>query len=73
LIPAFIADKKGRSFLGWWLFGAALFIIALPVILILEPMESSFQKRCPKCAELIKREAMVCRYEFGVNDDLRVA
>jgi len=25
LIPAAIAYDKGRSFIGWWLFGAALF------------------------------------------------
>lgn len=33
LIPAAIAQKKGRNFLGWWLFGALLFIVALPAAL----------------------------------------
>ena len=28
LIPAFIANSKGRSFLGWWIYGTLLFIIA---------------------------------------------
>ncbi len=31
LIPAFIAGSKGHNFLGWWIFGAMLFIVALPV------------------------------------------
>jgi hypothetical protein len=34
LLPAYIASKKGRSFLGWWFFGAALFVVALPAALL---------------------------------------
>jgi hypothetical protein len=30
VIPAVIATKKGRSFFGWWLFGVAWVIVALP-------------------------------------------
>lgn len=37
LIPAFIAQRKGRSFLEWWLFGTGLFPIALPMALLLKP------------------------------------
>lgn len=29
LIPAFIAKNKGRSFAGWWVYGALLFVVAL--------------------------------------------
>jgi cytochrome c-type biogenesis protein len=36
LIPAFIARNKGRSFFDWWVFGAGLFPIALPVSLIIK-------------------------------------
>lgn len=28
-IPAIIAQRKGRSFFLWWIYGGALFIIAL--------------------------------------------
>lgn len=28
-IPAAIAQSKGRSFIAWWFYGAALFIVAL--------------------------------------------
>jgi len=35
LIPASIASRKGRSFGLWWLFGALLFIIALPASLLI--------------------------------------
>jgi len=29
LIPAFIAKKKGRTFITWWIYGTCLFVIAL--------------------------------------------
>jgi len=35
LIPAAIAAGKGRSFLAWWLYGAMIFIVALPHALLL--------------------------------------
>jgi len=38
LIPAFLARRKGRSFGTWWLFGATLLPIALPVALLLGPL-----------------------------------
>lgn len=34
LIPAAIARSKGRSFVGWWIYGALLFIVALPHALL---------------------------------------
>jgi hypothetical protein len=36
-IPGAIAQKKGHDFLTWWIFGAALFIVALPASLMLKP------------------------------------
>jgi len=63
LIPALIAQKKGRSALLWWVFGVLLFIVALPASIIIKPLESQpTGKKCPKCAEYVKEEALICKH-----------
>lgn len=70
LIPAAIASNKGHNGFLWWLFGALLFIVALPLALILPRDTRELEarelrggaRRCPHCAELIRREAKVCRF-----------
>jgi hypothetical protein len=70
LIPAAIARSKGRSFFLWWIYGAALWIVALPHSLIMRSnlraldlrAASEGLKKCPHCAEMIRDEASVCRF-----------
>lgn len=70
MIPGTIAFNKGRDFFLWWLYGAVLFIVALPHALLVSHEEKSLEakqlsngmRKCPSCAELIKREAVVCRF-----------
>jgi hypothetical protein len=70
LIPAAIAKSKGRSFAVWWFYGSALFIVALPHALIMRPSLEGIERRqaasglrkCPHCAEMIKPDAVVCRF-----------
>jgi hypothetical protein len=59
LIPAMIASRKGHSFIQWWILGSLMFIVAFPVSLCLGQSHRN-DKKCPACAEWIKREAMVC-------------
>lgn len=71
LIPAFIAQSKGRNFALWWFYGWMLFIVAFIHSIVLKPdvkaveikaLASGDNKKCPHCAELIKAEAKVCRH-----------
>lgn len=70
LIPASIAKNKGYEFVTWWLYGALLFIVALPHALLMKPNQSGVEtrqreegmKKCPACAEMIRAEAKKCRY-----------
>lgn len=71
LIPAFIAQSKGRSFAAWWLYGLLLFIVALIHVLLLPSRGNDLRsaalhgeplRACPYCAESIKYQAEKCKH-----------
>ena len=55
LIPAFIAKSKGRDFIGWWVYGTFLFIVALAHSLLIRS-----NRNCPSCGESVGMKAIIC-------------
>jgi hypothetical protein len=75
LIPSAIAARKGRNAFLWWLYGALLFIIALPHALLVDPLVEREVglppllhptldpnvKSCPRCGAVVTESMILCQ------------
>lgn len=70
VIPAVIANRKGKDFFPWWIYGTLLFPIALIHAIAAKTYHRGIElhqasegmRKCPQCAEMVKAEAKICRY-----------
>ena len=58
VIPAYIAQTKGKSFGAWYVYGLFL----LPITFVHSLILGRDDRKCPHCAELVKLEAIVCKH-----------
>jgi len=62
-ITGAIAQRKGREFVPWFLFGGFLFIVALPLVLLSSPQvvgRNAPHRTCPYCGAMMKPSAGKC-------------
>jgi hypothetical protein len=67
LLAVVIAGTKGRSEAGWAFLTLLLSPLVLLILLVLPKLDpeapsADTHVRCPDCAELVRREARVCKH-----------
>lgn len=64
-VSSMIAHAKGRNSLGWFLAGIFLGPFSLVVALLPPEEREGMYARCPACREVIREDAVTCRYCRG--------
>ena len=71
VVSSVVANNKGRSGAKWFWLGVLLGPFGLVLAFVVSPqrhvvesrtLQSGTMKRCPFCAEIIRVQAMTCRY-----------
>lgn len=68
ILTAVVGGAKGRSGCGWFIVGVLagplglLAVVGMPVAAETQAGDAGASRKCPACAETIKREARLCKH-----------
>lgn len=62
VVAGVIAGQKKRSVVAWTILTFLFSPLCLLVLLSLSPTDTANERKCPFCAEWIKKEAVVCKH-----------
>jgi uncharacterized paraquat-inducible protein A len=68
LLTGVYASSKGYDFASWFLFGALLFVLAAPLMMLkpnlnqVKESQRGGNRHCSTCDEMISKNAKICRY-----------
>lgn len=66
IVGAMLARTKGRSRLLWFILCAILPLLVIAILLLPPVVAKGVTKKCHHCAEIIKEDAVFCKY-CGMN------
>jgi len=62
IIGSIIARKKGHNQILWFILCAIIPLLIVVIIILPSQVSKGHTKKCLYCAEIIKEDAIVCKY-----------
>jgi len=61
IVVGIAASVRGRNGVGWFFLAVAITPLIAGLLVLVLP-DANYSRKCPFCAELVRREAVVCKH-----------